>query len=80
MKQTKECQEAGCKKPAASKGLCKNHYATWYYKQIKVNPSGLKQESSMQIARTTCRIVGCNQLELNNYMCKEHYDLLLGSI
>jgi hypothetical protein len=80
MEHTKECQETGCKKPAVTKGLCRNHYATWYYKQKKLKPDGWKNETPMQISRATCRIVGCNQLEMNNYLCKEHHDLLLGSI
>jgi hypothetical protein len=78
MKHTQECQEPGCTKPAASRGLCRNHYATWYYKQKKNNKEGLSKEPSLQIPRSICRIMGCNQPEMNNYLCKEHYDLILG--
>jgi hypothetical protein len=78
MKHKEECQEPGCTKPVASRGLCRNHYATWYYKQKRTNHEGLKKESSLQIPRSNCRIMGCNQLEMNNFLCKEHYDLLLG--
>ncbi|MBP1991157.1 hypothetical protein [Paenibacillus eucommiae] len=77
--QTDICQESGCTKVASSRGLCRNHYATWYYRQKKVVQSGVKKELSMQIPRTVCRISGCEQQEMNNYLCKDHYELLLGN-
>lgn len=78
MKQKEECQEPGCTMRAASRGLCRNHYAIWYYNQKKVTHEGMKKEPSLQIPRLTCRIMGCDQQELNNFLCKDHYDLILG--